>query len=123
MPTLQNTSARAIGLPARQGPGGKRQEVQFIGPNQAVPVDAWYLAELRKEGKEGSGLTGLFTRKILIASGGKDEMQAMLKRNFRKVANVKPPASRSDSSEKFVVAQGFRGRERGAVEEDGPSEE
>jgi 23S rRNA (uridine2552-2'-O)-methyltransferase len=25
------------------------------------------------------------------------------------VANVKPPASRADSSEKFVVAQGFRG--------------
>ncbi|MGI9393689.1 MAG: 23S rRNA methyltransferase, partial [Boseongicola sp.] len=27
-----------------------------------------------------------------------------------KVANVKPPASRSDSSEKYVVARGFRGR-------------
>ena len=38
-------------------------------------------------------------------------MQALLKRNFRKVANVKPPASRADSSEKFVVAQGYRGRE------------
>ncbi len=38
-------------------------------------------------------------------------MQVLLKRNFRKVANVKPPASRSDSSEKFVVAQGFRGRQ------------
>jgi 23S rRNA (uridine2552-2'-O)-methyltransferase len=38
-------------------------------------------------------------------------MQTLLKRNFRKVANVKPPASRSDSSEKFVVAQGFRGRQ------------
>jgi 23S rRNA (uridine2552-2'-O)-methyltransferase len=37
-------------------------------------------------------------------------MQTMLKKRFRKVANVKPPASRSDSSEKFVVAMGFRGR-------------
>jgi 23S rRNA (uridine2552-2'-O)-methyltransferase len=36
------------------------------------------------------------------------EMQTQLKKSFRKVANVKPPASRSDSSEKFVVAQGFR---------------
>ena len=45
------------------------------------------------------------------------EMQAMLKRNFDKVANVKPPASRSDSSEKFVVATGFRGR-RDELEED-----
>jgi 23S rRNA (uridine2552-2'-O)-methyltransferase len=38
-------------------------------------------------------------------------MQATLKKNFRKVANVKPPASRADSSEKFVVAMGFRGRQ------------
>ena len=51
---------------------------------------------------------GTFVAKVL-AGGAETEMQAMLKRNFRKVANVKPPASRSDSSEKFVVAQGFRG--------------
>jgi 23S rRNA (uridine2552-2'-O)-methyltransferase len=37
-------------------------------------------------------------------------MQATLKKTFTKVANVKPPASRADSSEKFVVAMGFRGR-------------
>jgi 23S rRNA (uridine2552-2'-O)-methyltransferase len=35
-------------------------------------------------------------------------LQALLKRNFSKVANVKPPASRADSSEKFVVAMGYR---------------
>ncbi|WP_134680047.1 RlmE family RNA methyltransferase [Paracoccus ravus] len=52
---------------------------------------------------------GTFVAKVL-AGGAESEMQAQLKRNFRKVANVKPPASRSDSSEKFVVAQGFRGR-------------
>ena len=52
---------------------------------------------------------GTFVAKVL-AGGAENEMQAMLKRNFRKVANVKPPASRADSSEKFVVAQGFRGR-------------
>ncbi|MDA9101001.1 23S rRNA methyltransferase, partial [Planktomarina sp.] len=28
---------------------------------------------------------------------------------FTKVSNIKPPASRSNSSEKFVVATGFRG--------------
>ena len=65
---------------------------------------------------------GTFVAKVL-AGGAENEMQTILKRNFRKVANVKPPASRSDSSEKFVVAQGFRGRERGAAEEDGPSQE
>jgi 23S rRNA (uridine2552-2'-O)-methyltransferase len=53
---------------------------------------------------------GTFVAKVL-AGGAENEMQSLLKRNFRKVANVKPPASRSDSSEKFVVAQGFRGRQ------------
>ena len=53
---------------------------------------------------------GTFVAKVL-AGGAETEMQAMLKRNFTKVANVKPPASRSDSSEKFVVATGFRGRQ------------
>ena len=37
------------------------------------------------------------------------DLQKLLKQRFEKVANVKPPASRSDSSEKFVVATGFRG--------------
>lgn len=51
---------------------------------------------------------GTFVAKVL-AGGAEGELQHLLKRNFRKVANVKPPASRSDSSEKFVVATGFRG--------------
>ena len=52
---------------------------------------------------------GTFVAKVL-AGGAETDLQATLKRNFTKVANVKPPASRKDSSEKFVVAQGFRGR-------------
>jgi 23S rRNA (uridine2552-2'-O)-methyltransferase len=52
---------------------------------------------------------GTFVAKVL-AGGAENELQAILKRNFTKVANVKPPASRADSSEKFVVAMGFRGR-------------
>lgn len=51
---------------------------------------------------------GTFVAKVL-AGGAETEMQATLKRAFKTVANVKPPASRKDSSEKFVVAQGFRG--------------
>lgn len=51
---------------------------------------------------------GTFVAKVL-AGGAEAEMQALLKKSFRSVANVKPPASRADSSEKFVVAQGFRG--------------
>ena len=52
---------------------------------------------------------GTFVAKVL-AGGAENELLAILKRNFSKVVNVKPPASRSDSSEKFVVATGFRGR-------------
>ncbi|MCC5956022.1 MAG: RlmE family RNA methyltransferase [Natronohydrobacter sp.] len=52
---------------------------------------------------------GTFIAKVL-AGGAEGELQQLLKKNFKKVANVKPPASRSDSSEKYVVAQGFRGR-------------
>ncbi|WP_092692451.1 RlmE family RNA methyltransferase [Tranquillimonas rosea] len=51
---------------------------------------------------------GTFVAKVL-AGGAETEMQATLKRRFDKVANVKPPASRQDSAEKFVVATGFRG--------------
>ena len=52
---------------------------------------------------------GTFVAKVL-AGGAEAGLQALLKKHFDSVANVKPPASRSDSSEKFVVARGFRGR-------------
>jgi 23S rRNA (uridine2552-2'-O)-methyltransferase len=51
---------------------------------------------------------GTFVSKVL-AGGAEGELQKLLKQRFDKVANVKPPASRADSSEKFVVATGFRG--------------
>ena len=59
---------------------------------------------------------GTFVAKVL-QGGAEQGLQAELKRRFEKVANVKPPASRSDSSEKFVVATGFRGPEEEAVAE------
>ncbi len=52
---------------------------------------------------------GTFVAKVL-AGGAEGELQKTLKRHFRKVANVKPDASRANSSEKFVVATGFRGQ-------------
>ncbi|MEE4119340.1 MAG: RlmE family RNA methyltransferase [Paracoccaceae bacterium] len=54
---------------------------------------------------------GTFVAKVL-SGGAEADLQAELKRRFVKVANVKPPASRSDSSEKFVVATGFRRKRR-----------
>ena len=51
---------------------------------------------------------GTFVAKVL-AGGAEGDLQKILKQRFAKVANVKPGASRADSSEKFVVASGFRG--------------
>jgi len=51
---------------------------------------------------------GTFIAKVL-AGGAEGDMQALLKQKFNKVSNIKPPSSRSNSSEKFVVATGFRG--------------
>ncbi|MDF1873063.1 RlmE family RNA methyltransferase [Vannielia sp.] len=53
---------------------------------------------------------GTFVAKVL-AGGAEGDLQKLLKQRFKKVANVKPGASRADSSEKFVVATGFRGPE------------
>ena len=52
-------------------------------------------------------LGGTFVAKVL-AGGAESDLQNLLKQKFTKVHNVKPPSSRSDSSEKFVVAIGFR---------------
>ncbi len=51
---------------------------------------------------------GTFVAKTL-AGGAEGDLQKLLKQKFTKVSNVKPDSSRSDSSEKFVVATGFRG--------------
>ena len=53
---------------------------------------------------------GAFVAKVL--AGGTDaELLALLKRHFRTVKHAKPPASRKGSSEWYVVAQGFKGRD------------
>ena len=51
---------------------------------------------------------GTFVAKVL-AGGAEGELQKLLKNKFNKVVNIKPPSSRADSSEKFVIATGFRG--------------
>ncbi|SOH93948.1 23S rRNA (uridine2552-2'-O)-methyltransferase [Monaibacterium marinum] len=52
---------------------------------------------------------GTFVAKVL-AGGAENDLLNMLKKNFTKTMHVKPPSSRSDSSEKFVIATGFKGR-------------
>jgi 23S rRNA (uridine2552-2'-O)-methyltransferase len=51
---------------------------------------------------------GAFVAKVL-AGGADHELVAELKRNFAAVKHAKSPASRKDSSEWYVVAQGFKG--------------
>jgi 23S rRNA (uridine2552-2'-O)-methyltransferase len=57
---------------------------------------------------------GTFVAKVL-AGGAENELLSLLKKAFHKVSNVKPSASRADSSEKFVVAMGFRGKPAGLI--------
>lgn len=51
---------------------------------------------------------GAFVAKVL-AGGADSDLVAQLKRHFTAVKHAKPPASRKDSSEWYVIAQGFKG--------------
>ena len=51
---------------------------------------------------------GGFVAKVL-AGGADSALVATLKRMFETVKHAKPPASRKDSSEWYVIAQGFKG--------------
>lgn len=59
---------------------------------------------------------GAFLAKVL-QGGTEAELLARLKRAFAKVRHVKPPASRGDSAELYVVATGFRGVPAGRDDE------
>ena len=50
---------------------------------------------------------GAFLSKV-FQGGSERELLAMLKKRFATVRHVKPPASRSDSAELYVLATGFR---------------
>ncbi len=51
---------------------------------------------------------GTFVAKV-FQGGTENELLARMKRQFRTVKHAKPPASRKESAELYVVAQGFRG--------------
>jgi 23S rRNA (uridine2552-2'-O)-methyltransferase len=52
---------------------------------------------------------GVFIAKV-FQGGAERELLAALKRDFVSLRHAKPPASRAESAEIYVVAQGFRGR-------------
>jgi len=68
-----------------------------------VEAGAWFATETLEKG-------GAFVAKVL-AGGTDTELLTLLKQHFTSVKHAKPPASRKGSSEWYVVAQGFKGRE------------
>ncbi|WP_324073998.1 MAG: RlmE family RNA methyltransferase [Erythrobacter sp.] len=68
-----------------------------------VEAAAWFAVENLAPG-------GAFVAKVL-AGGTDTELLKLLKQHFATVKHAKPPASRKDSSEWYVVAQKFKGRE------------
>jgi 23S rRNA (uridine2552-2'-O)-methyltransferase len=67
-----------------------------------VEAAAWFAVENLAPG-------GAFVAKVL-AGGTDTDLLALLKQHFTTVKHAKPPASRKDSSEWYVVAQKFKGR-------------
>ena len=59
---------------------------------------------------------GAFVAKV-FRGGTENELLATLKQNFAQVFHFKPPSSRQESVEMYVVAKGFKGRQEAA--EDG----
>ena len=59
---------------------------------------------------------GAYVAKVL-AGGADNNLVAEMKRHFATVKHAKPPASRKDSSEWYVVAQGFKGGHEAAAAE------
>ncbi|MGB0720042.1 MAG: RlmE family RNA methyltransferase [Bdellovibrionales bacterium] len=66
-------------------------------------VEAAYLfaTEVLKPG-------GSFVAKV-FQGGAQNTLLADMKRDFKTIKHIKPPASRKESSEQYLIAQGFRG--------------
>jgi 23S rRNA (uridine2552-2'-O)-methyltransferase len=79
----------------------KTDQLRIVG---LVEVAALFASEVLKP--DGTFLAKTFQ------SGADAELLAQLKRDFASVRHVKPAASRQDSSERYVLATGFRGGAR-----------
>jgi 23S rRNA (uridine2552-2'-O)-methyltransferase len=76
----------------------KTDQLRIVG---LVEIAAAFAAEILNPG-------GVFLSKV-FQSGADADLLAQLKRDFAVVKHVKPAASRQDSSERYVLATGFRG--------------
>ncbi len=77
----------------------KTDQLRIVG---LVETAAAFACDVLKPG-------GAFLAKT-FQSGADADLLAQLKRDFATVRHVKPAASRQDSSERYVLATGFRGR-------------
>jgi len=80
----------------------KTDQLRIVG---LVEVAAAFACDVLKPG-------GTFLAKV-FQSGADAGLLAQLKRDFATVRHVKPAASRQDSSERYVLATGFRGAAKG----------
>ena len=79
-----------------------------VGHQQTDHLRTMALVELGLEfAREVLRPGGAFVAKVL-AGGADNQLVAQLKHSFRTVKHAKPPASRKDSSEWYVIAQGFK---------------
>ena len=76
----------------------KTDQLRIMG---LVEIAAEFAREVLKPG-------GTFLAKV-FQSGADAELLAQLKRDFATMRHVKPAASRQDSSERYLLATGFRG--------------
>ena len=79
----------------------KTDQLRMIG---LVEAAAAFAVEVLKPG-------GAFLAKT-FQSGADAELMTQLKRDFASVRHVKPASSRKDSSERYVLATGFRGQQK-----------
>jgi 23S rRNA (uridine2552-2'-O)-methyltransferase len=79
----------------------KTDQLRIVG---LVEIAAAFAVEVLNPG-------GTFLAKV-FQSGADAELLAQLKRDFTSVRHVKPASSRQDSSERYVLAMGFRGAQK-----------
>ncbi len=77
------------------------QQTDHLRTMALVEAGLEFAAEVLRPG-------GAYVAKVL-AGGAESQLVADMKRHFTSVKHAKPPASRKDSSEWYVVAQGFKG--------------
>ena len=94
-------------LAMKAPPGASTSEATLIGGRPAAIIASWH-DRLSVRPSEVLAPGGAFIAKVL-QGGATGDLLKTLKRDFAEVRHVKPPSSRKDLAEIYVVALGFRG--------------